>query len=147
MRVMVFVKATKNSEAGTMPSKDMEDMLTKMGQFNEELVKAGILLAADGLQPSSKGKRVRFGAGKKVVVDGPFTETKELVAGYWLWQVKSMDEAVEWVRRCPDPMPGEQSEIEIRPLYEAEDFGKEFTPELRAQEERLRTELEGRAKT
>ena len=147
MRVMVFVKATKNSEAGTMPSKDMEDMLTKMGQFNEELVKAGILLAADGLQPSSKGKRVRFGAGKRVVVDGPFTETKELVAGYWLWQVKSMDEAVEWVRRCPDPMPGEQSEIEIRPLYEAEDFGKEFTPELRAQEERLRTELEGRAKT
>ena len=147
MRVMVFVKATKNSEAGTMPSKDMQDMLTKMGQYNEELVKAGILLAADGLQPSSKGKRVRFGAGKKVVVDGPFTETKELVAGYWLWQVKSMDEAVEWVRRCPDPMPGEQSEIEIRPLYEAEDFGKEFTPELRAQEERLRTELEGRAKT
>jgi hypothetical protein len=147
MRVMVFVKATKNSEAGTMPSKDMEDMLTKMGQYNEELVKAGILLAADGLQPSSKGKRVRFGAGKKVVVDGPFTETKELVAGYWLWQVKSMDEAVEWVRRCPDPMPGEQSEIEIRPLYEAEDFGKELTPELRAQQERLRTELEGRAKT
>ena len=147
MRVMVFVKATKNSEAGTMPSKDMKEMLTKRGQFNEELVKAGILLAADGLQPSSKGKRVRFGAGKKVVVDGPFTETKELVAGYWLWQVKSMDEAVEWVRRCPDPMPGEQSEIEIRPLYEAEDFGKEFTPELRAQEERLRTELEGRAKT
>ena len=147
MRVMVFVKATKNSEAGTMPSEDMEEMLTKMGQYNEELVKAGILLAADGLQPSSKGKRVRFGAGKKVVVDGPFTETKELVAGYWLWQVKSMDEAVEWVRRCPDPMPGEQSEIEIRPLYEAEDFGKEFTPELRAQEERLRTELEGRAKT
>jgi hypothetical protein len=147
MRVMVFVKATKNSEAGTMPSQDMKEMLTKMGQYNEELVKAGILLAADGLQPSSKGKRVRFGAGKRVVVDGPFTETKELVAGYWLWQVKSMDEAVEWVRRCPDPMPGEQSEIEIRPLYEAEDFGKEFTPELRAQEERLRTELEGRAKT
>jgi len=147
MRVMVFVKATKNSEAGTMPSKDMQDMLTKMGQFNEELVKAGILLAADGLQPSSTGKRVRFGAGKKVVVDGPFTETKELVAGYWLWQVKSMDEAVEWVRRCPDPMPGEQSEIEIRPLYEAEDFAKAFTPELRAQQERLRTELEGRAKT
>ena len=147
MRVMVFVKATKNSEAGTMPSKDVQDMLTKMGQFNEELVKAGILLAADGLQPSSKGKRVRFGAGKKVVVDGPFTETKELVAGYWLWQVKSMDEAVEWVRRCPDPMPGEQSEIEIRPLYEAEDFAKAFTPELRAQQERLRTELEGRAKT
>ena len=147
MRVMVLVKATKNSEAGTMPSKDMEDMLTKMGQYNEELVKAGILLAADGLQPSSKGKRVRFGAGNRVVVDGPFTETKELVAGYWLWQVKSMDEAVEWVRRCPDPMPGEQSEIEIRPLYEAEDFGKEFTPELRAKQERLRTELESRAKT
>ena len=132
MRVMVLVKATKNSEAGTMPSKDMKEMLNKMGKYNEELVKAGILLAADGLQPSSKGKRVRFGAGERVVVDGPFTETKELVAGYWLWQVKSMDEAVEWVRRCPDPMPGEESEIEIRPLYEAEDFGKEFTPELRA---------------
>jgi len=144
---MVLVKATKNSEAGTMPSKDMEDMLTKMGQYNEELVKAGILLAADGLQPSSKGKRVRFSGTKRSVIDGPFTETKELVAGYWLWQVKSMDEAVEWVRRCPDPMPGEQSEIEIRPLYEAEDFAKAFTPELRAQQERLRTELEGRAKT
>jgi hypothetical protein len=134
MRVMVFVKATKNSEAGTMPSsKDLKELLTKMGQYNEELVKAGILLAGDGLQPSSKGKRVRFGGSKKVVVDGPFTETKELVAGYWLWQVKSMDEAVEWVRRCPDPMPGEQSEIEIRPLIEAEEFDKLFTPELRAQ--------------
>jgi hypothetical protein len=147
MRVMVLVKATKNSEAGTMPNKDMQDMLTKMGQYNEELVKAGILLAADGLQPSSQGKRVRFGAGKKVVVDGPFTETKELVAGYWLWQVKSMDEAVEWVRRCPDPMPGEQSEIEIRPVNEFEDLGKLLTPELRAEEERLRTDLEDRAKT
>jgi hypothetical protein len=136
MRVIVFVKATKNSEAGTMPSADVKDMLAKMGQYNEELVKAGIMLAADGLQPSSKGKRVRFGAGKKVVVDGPFAETKELVAGYWLWQVKSMEEAVEWVRRCPDPMPGEQSEIEIRPLCEAEDV-----------QELVRPELESRAKT
>ena len=144
MRFMAILKATAASEAGTLPR--TEDIAAVLA-FNEELVKAGILLAADGLQPSSKGKRVRFGAGKRVVVDGPFTETKELVAGYWLWQVKSMDEAVEWVRRCPDPMPGEQSEIEIRPLYEAEDFGKEFTPELRAQQERLRTELEGRAKT
>ena len=124
MRVMVLVKATKNSEAGTMPSKDMEDMLTKMGQYNEELVKAGILLAADGLQPSSKGKRVRFSSGKKTIIDGPFAETKELVAGYWVWQVQSMEEALEWVKRCPDPMPGEDSDIEIRPLYEAEDFAR-----------------------
>src|SRR4026208_2104250 len=131
MRVMVFVKATKNSEAGTMPSKDMKDMLAKMGQYNEELVKAGILLAADGLQPSSKGKRVRFGAGKKVVVDGPFAETKELVAGYWLWQVKSMDEAVTWLKRAP--FDG-GTEVETRPLFETEDFGAERTPELRAQE-------------
>ena len=131
MRVMVIVKATKNSEAGIMPS---EKLFADMGKFNEELVKAGIMLAGDGLKPSSKGKRVRFSAGKKTVIDGPFSETKELVAGYWIWQVKSIEEAVEWVRRCPDPMPGEESEIEIRPFYEAEDFGAEFTPELRAQE-------------
>ena len=113
-----------------------------MGKFNEELVKAGIMLAGDGLKPSSKGKRVRFSGGKKTVIDGPFAETKELVAGFWIWQVKSMEEAVEWVKRCPDPMPGEESEIEIRPVFEAEDFGKEFTPELRAQEERTAREVE-----
>jgi hypothetical protein len=118
---MVIVKATKNSEAGVMPG---EKLLADMGKFNEELVKAGIMLAGDGLHPSSKGKRVRFGGGKKTVVDGPFAETKELIAGYWLWQVKSIEEAVEWVRRCPDPMPGEESEIEIRPVFEAEDFAK-----------------------
>ena len=139
MRVMVIVKATKNSEAGVMPS---EKLLTEMGKFNEDLVKAGIMLAGDGLHPSSKGKRVRFAGGKKTTYDGPFTETKELVAGYWIWQVKSIEEAVEWVRRCPDPMPGEEAEIEIRPVFEAEDFGKELTPELRAQEERLRVQLE-----
>jgi hypothetical protein len=136
---MVIVKATKNSEAGVMPT---EKLLAEMGKFNEELVKSGIMLAGEGLQPSSKGKRVRFSGGKKTVVDGPFAEAKELVAGFWMWQVKSLDEAVEWVRRCPDPMPGEESEIEIRPVFEAEDFGKEFTPELRAQEERLRAEVE-----
>jgi hypothetical protein len=139
MRVMVIVKATKNSEAGVMPS---EQAFADMGKFNEELVKAGVMLAGDGLHPSNKGKRVRFAGGKKTVIDGPFAEVKELIAGYWIWQVKSIDEAVEWVRRCPDPMPGEESEIEIRPVFEAEDFGKEFTPELRAQEERLRAELE-----
>jgi len=139
MRVMVMVKATKNSEAGMMPG---EKLLADMGKFNEELVKAGVMLAGEGLHPSSKGKRVRFSGGKKGVVDGPFAETKELVAGFWIWQVKSMEEAVEWVRRCPDPMPGEESEIEIRPVFEAEDFGEEFTPELREQEERLRTEIE-----
>jgi hypothetical protein len=139
MRVMVMVKATKNSEAGVMPS---EKLLADMGKFNEELVKAGIMLSGDGLHPSSKGKRVRFSGGKKSVIDGPFAETKELVAGFWIWQVKSIEEAVEWVRRCPDPMPGEESDIEIRPLFEAADFGEEFTPELRAQEERLRTEIE-----
>jgi hypothetical protein len=138
MRVMVIVKATKNSEAGVMPS---EKLLAEMGQFNEELVKAGIMLAGEGVHPSSKGKRVRFSGGKRTVVDGPFAETKELIAGYWIWQVKSVDEAIEWVRRCPDPMPGEEAEIEIRPVFEAEDFGKEFTPELRAQEERLRAEI------
>jgi hypothetical protein len=139
MRVMVIVKASKNSEAGVMPS---EQLLAAMGKYNEELVKAGIMLAGEGLHPSRRGKRVHFGGGKKTVVDGPFSETKELVAGFWLWQVKSMEEAVAWVRRCPDPMPGEESDIEIRPVFEAEDFGKEFTPELRAQEERLRSEIE-----
>src|SRR5688572_24300842 len=116
MRVMVMVKATKNSEAGVMPS---EKLLADMGKFNEELVKAGIMLAGDGLHPSSKGKRVRFSGGTKAVIDGPFSETKELVAGYWIWQVKSMEEALAWARRCPDPMPGEESELELRPLFEA----------------------------
>jgi hypothetical protein len=138
---MVIVKATKNSEAGALPN---EKLLAEMGQFNEQLVKAGIMLAGEGLHPSSKGKRVHFLAGKKVVMDGPFAETKELIAGFWIWQVQSMDEALDWVKRCPDPMPGEESDIEIRPIFEAEDFGKEFTPELRAQEERLRTEIERR---
>lgn len=144
MRVMVIVKATKNSEAGVMPS---EKLLADMGRYNEELVKAGIMLAGEGLHPSRKGKRVRFAGGKKSVIDGPFAETKELIAGYWLWQVKSLEEAVEWVRRCPDPMPGEESEIEIRPVFEAEDFGEEFTPELRAQEDRLRAEVERQKKS
>lgn len=144
MRVMVIVKATRTSEAGVMPS---EKLLADMGRFNEELVKAGVMLAMDGLHPSRKGRRVRFSGGKKTVVDGPFVETKELIAGYWMWQVKSMDEAVEWVRRCPDPMPGEEAEIEIRPVFESEDFGKEFTPELRAQEDRLRAEMERRRKS
>jgi hypothetical protein len=135
---MVIVKATKNSEAGALPD---ERLLTDMGKYNEELVKAGIMLAGEGLHPSSKGKRVRFSGAQRTVVDGPFAETKELIAGFWLWQVKSMDEAIEWVRRCPDPMPGEQAELEIRPVFEADDFGKEFTPELRAQEDRLRAEI------
>ncbi|HEX2341243.1 MAG TPA: YciI family protein [Vicinamibacterales bacterium] len=139
MRVMVIVKATKNSEAGVMPS---EKLLTAMGKYNEELVKAGVMLAGEGLKPSEKGKRIKFSGSKRTVVDGPFTEAKELVAGYWVWQVRSMQEAVEWARRCPDPMPGEDAELEIRPIFEAEDFGEEFTPALRAQEERLRAEVE-----
>ncbi len=139
MRVMVIVKATKNSEAGVMPH---EKLLTDMGKFNEELVKAGVILAGDGLHPSAKGKRVHFAGGKKSVIDGPFAETKELIAGFWIWQVKSMDEAVEWARRCPDPMPGEESVLEIRPVFEAADFGEAMTPELRAQEERLAAEVE-----
>jgi hypothetical protein len=143
MRVMVIVKATKNSEAGVMPS---EKLLADMGQFNEQLVKAGVMLAGDGLHPSSKGKRVRFSGDQRKVIDGPFTETKELIAGYWIWQVKSMEEAIEWVKRCPPPMPGEESEIEIRPLFEADDFGKALTPELRAQEERLSKEIERQRK-
>jgi len=147
MRVMVIVKATKNSEAGILPGDPgvpdgYEKLFEDMGKFNEELVKAGVMLAGEGLQPSSKGKRVVFSRGKKSVIDGPFAETKELVAGFWLWKVKSMEEAIEWVRRCPAPMPGEESVIEVRPLYEADDFGKEFTPELRAQEQRLREKIE-----
>src|SRR5262245_48500371 len=143
MRVMVIVKASKKSEAGEMPS---EKLLAEMGKFNEELVKAGVMLAGEGLHPSSKGKRVLFSGGKKKVIDGPFTETKELIAGFWLWQVKSMEEAMEWARRCPDPMTGEDGVLEIRPVFETEDFGKELTPELRAQEERLRAEIERQRK-
>jgi len=135
---MIIVKATKDSEAGVMPS---EQLLSEMGKFNEELAKAGVLLAAEGLQPSSKGARIRFSGKKRTVVDGPFAETKELIAGYWLWKVKSKEEAIEWVKRCPNPMPGE-SEIEIRQVFEAEDFGPEFTPELRRQEESLRSRIE-----
>jgi hypothetical protein len=138
MKVMVFVKATQDSEAGVMPT---EQLLTEMGNYNEELVKAGIMLAGEGLQPSSKGARVQFSGTNRTVTDGPFTETKELVAGYWLWQVNSMEEAIAWVKRCPNPMPGD-SEIEIRPVFAAEDFGEEFTPELKAQEERIRAEAE-----
>ena len=142
MRFMVIVKATEDSEAGVMPS---EELLTAMMKYNEELVKAGIMLAGDGLQPSSKGARVQFDGPKRTVVDGPFAETKELVAGYWIWQVRSLDEAIEWVKRCPNPMPG-PSEIEIRPLYEMEDFGDIVTPEVREQEKRLREETEKLAK-
>ena len=137
MRCMVMVKANKDSEAGVMPS---NKLLAEMGKFNEELVKAGIMLAGEGLQPSSKGKRVRFSGPTRTVIDGPFTETKELIAGFWLWQVRSLEEAVEWVKRCPNPHKGE-SEIEIRQVFEAEDFGAEFTPELREQEERLRKQI------
>jgi hypothetical protein len=137
MRVMVIVKATVDSEAGLMPS---QQLLEEMGRYNEELVKAGIMLAGEGLKPSSFGKRVRFSGAKRTVIDGPFAETKELIAGYWLWQVRSMDEAIEWARRCPNPMPGD-SDLEIRPIFEAEDFGEALTPELREQEERLRAQL------
>ena len=138
MRVMVIVKASKDSEAGVMPS---QQMLEDMGKFNEELVKAGVLLAGEGLHPTSKGVRVRFAGDKRTVIDGPFPETQELIAGFWLWQVRSMEEAIDWVRRCPNPHEGD-SEIEIRPVFEAEDFGPEFTPELREQEERIRAETE-----
>ena len=149
MRVMVIIKANAVSEAGVLPG---EKMLTEMGKFNEELVKAGVMLAGEGLHPSSKGKRVRFSGTQKTVVDGPFAETKELIAGFWLWQVRSMEEAVEWVKRIPapnegDPGFGEVSEIEIRPVFEASDFGAEFTPELREQEERLRAQIEERKKS
>jgi hypothetical protein len=144
MKVMVIVKATKNSEAGLMPG---EKLLSDMGKYNEELVKAGIMQAGEGLHPSMKGKRIKFAGGQTSVVDGPFAETKELVAGFWIWKVKSMEEAVSWARRCPDPMPGEDAELEIRPVFEAEDFGAEFTPELRAQEDRLRAEMERQQKS
>jgi hypothetical protein len=137
MRFMVIVKASKESEAGVMPS---EQLLTDMGKFNEELVKAGIMLAGEGLHPSSKGSRVKFSGTKRTVVDGPFTETKELVAGYWMWKCKSLAEAIDWVKRCPNPMSSD-SEIEIRQVFEAEDFGAEFTPELREQEQRLMKEI------
>ena len=142
MRVMVIVKASKESEAGVMPD---EKMLAEMGKYNEELVKAGIMLAGEGLHPSSRGKRVRFSGASRTVVDGPFAETKELMAGYWLWQVKSMDEAVEWLKKCPNPH-NEESEVEIRPVFEAEDFGAEFTPELRERDQRLRGQIEARQK-
>ncbi len=138
MRFMVIVKATEESEAGVMPS---TEMLTEMGKYNEELVKAGIMLDGDGLHPSSKGARVRFEGSKRTVTDGPFAETKELVAGFWIWQCASLDEAIEWVKKCPNPMLG-PSEIEIRQIFEAEDFGAQFTPELQEQEERLRAQME-----
>ncbi len=137
MRVMVLVKADKDSEAGVMPS---EQLLTEMGKYNEELAKAGVMLAGEGLHPSSKGARVRFEGGKRTVIDGPFTEAKELVAGFWLWQVKSLDEAIEWLKRAPF----EGTEVEIRPVFEAEDFGAEFTPELREQEDRIRRQITDR---
>jgi hypothetical protein len=140
MRVMVIVKATKDSEAGVLPSKEL---ITAMGNYNEELVKAGIMLAGEGLKPSSQGKRLRFSGTKRTVIDGPFSETKELIAGYWIWQVRSMEEAVEWLKRCPNPMPGE-SEVEIRPVFEAADFGENLTPEVREQEERLREQIASR---
>ena len=143
MRVMVMVKATKDSEAGVMPT---EKLLSDMGKYNEELVKAGVMLAGEGLHPSSRGARVRFSGSKRTVMDGPFAETKELVAGFWLWQVKSKQEAIDWVKRCPHPMPGEDAVIEIRQVYEAEDFGEEFTPEMRKQEEFLRAKAAKRAR-
>lgn len=133
---MVIVKATKDSEAGKMPS---EELLAAMGKYNEELAKAGVMLAGEGLQASSKGARVRFAGEKRTVIDGPFAETKELIAGFWMWQCKSLAEAIEWAKRCPNPHPGNESEIEIRQVFEAEDFGEEFTPELREQEERVQT--------
>lgn len=137
MRFMIIIKATKDSEAGVMPS---QQLLSEMGRFNEELVQAGVMLAGDGLHPSARGARVKFSGTRRTVVDGPFAETKELMAGYWIWQCRSKEEAIEWVKRCPNPMPGE-SEIEIRQVFEAEDFGAELTPELRAQEDRLREQM------
>ncbi len=139
MRVMVMIKATKESEAGVMPS---QELLTQMGNFNEELVKAGVMLAGDGLHPSSKGVRVEFSGSGRKVIDGPFAETKELLAGYWVWQVKSLDEAIEWVKRIPNPDDGTEAEVEIRPVFEADDFGDSLTPELREQEARLREQAE-----
>ena len=137
MRVMVIIKANKESEAGVLPD---EKLLTEMGKFNEELVKAGVMLAGEGLHPSSKGKRVKFSGDKRTVIDGPFAETKELIAGFWLWNVKSMEEAIDWVKRCPNPT-GQEGEVEIRQIFEAADFGDEFTPELREQEDRLRDKI------
>lgn len=139
MRFMILVKATKSSEAGKLPS---QELLAAMMKYNEELTNAGIMLAGEGLHPSSKGVRVRFNGAKRSVVDGPFAETKEVVAGFWMWQCKSREDAIEWVKRCPNPMPGEESEIEIRQVFEAEDFGAEFTPELREKEEQLRKQDE-----
>ena len=138
MRFMILVKASEDSEAGVMPG---EELLTEMGRFNEELVKAGVLLAGEGLHPSSRGTRVRFSGSQRTVIDGPFAETKELLAGFWLIQVKSKEEAIEWVKRMPSPMPGTETEVEIRQVFEAEDFGDEFTPELREQEDRLREQI------
>ena len=138
MKFMIIVKASKDSEAGKMPS---QELLTAMGKYNEELVKAGIMQAGEGLHPSSTGARVKFAGDKRIVTDGPFAETKELVAGFWLWNCKSKAEAIEWVKRCPNPMPGTEAEIEIRQVFEAEDFGAEFTPEAREREERLRAQL------
>ncbi|HWI37721.1 MAG TPA: YciI family protein [Burkholderiales bacterium] len=143
MRFMVMVKASKDSEAGKMPS---QELLTAMGKYNEELVKAGIMQAGEGLQPSSKGARVKFVGEKRIVTDGPFAETKELVAGFWIWNCKSKQEAIDWVKRCPNPMPGTEAEIEIRQIFEAEDFGAEFTPEEREREERMRAEIARRQK-
>jgi hypothetical protein len=142
MRFMVIVKATKDSEAGILPS---TELLAAMGKFNEELVNAGVMLAGEGLQASSKGARVRFSGGKRTVIDGPFAETKELIAGFWLWQVKSKEEAIEWVKRCPDPMPGQETELEIRQVFDADDFGDQLTPELRENEEKLRAEVKARS--
>ena len=139
MRVMVIVKATEESEAGVLPD---EKLLSEMMAYNEELVKAGVMLAGEGLYASSKGKRVRFSGANRTVIDGPFAETKELIAGFWLWKVNSMEEALEWVKKCPNPSPGVEGELEIRQIFEAEDFGKEFTPELREKEERLRAQIE-----
>ena len=144
MRFMIIVKATADSEAGVMPDQRIFDA---MADYHQELQDAGVLLDAAGLQPSAKGWRIKYSGGTHTMVDGPFTETKELIAGYWLWQVKSIDEALEWARRCPDPMPGEDSMLEIRPVFEAEDFGKEYTPELQARDERLRAEIERQKKS
>jgi|SRR5688572_1600523 hypothetical protein len=143
MRFMVIIKADKDSEAGVMPD---EKLLAEMGKFNEELVKAGVMLAGEGLHPSSRGARVRFSGSKRTVIDGPFAETKELIAGFWLIQVKSKEEAIEWVKKIPNPMPGTESEVEIRQVFEAEDFGEAYTPEIRAQEERIASQIKANAK-
>jgi hypothetical protein len=139
MKVMVLIKANRESEAGVMPS---QELLTDMMKYNEELVNAGVMLAGEGLHPSSKGKRVKFSGSKRIVTDGPFAETKELVAGFWIWRVASMDEAIEWIKKCPNPMPDTEPEIEIRPIFEAEDFGSELTPELKEKEDELRARIE-----